>query len=179
MLSHSNYFGFADHMWRHWAQSIVTSHLVSAIAKPHPLTLFFFKWAIPGLFSLFSSFQYTVDCKQMFNINNKFLPMTGFEPRTSGIGRDRSTNWATTTSACNYYLPFISHTNGSGRRLSWRVLKLIHCQDNWLSHWHDLFQSPFRTKIFLHSQSNSCFAQAIRIKGGQVQCDQIKIPKCL
>ena len=28
---------------------------------------------------------------------NKFLPMTGFEPRTSGIGSDHSTNWATTT----------------------------------------------------------------------------------
>ena len=27
----------------------------------------------------------------------KSLPMTGFEPRTSGIGSDRSTNWATTT----------------------------------------------------------------------------------
>ena len=26
------------------------------------------KWAIPGLFFLFSSFQYTVDSKQMFNI---------------------------------------------------------------------------------------------------------------
>ena len=24
--------------------------------------------------------------------------MTGFEPQTSGIGSDRSTNWATTTS---------------------------------------------------------------------------------
>ena len=33
----------------------------------------------------------------MFNIN-KFLPMTGFEPRTSGIGSNCSTNWATTTS---------------------------------------------------------------------------------
>ena len=32
----------------------------------------------------------------MFNIN-KFLPMTGFEPRTSGIGSDCSTNLATTT----------------------------------------------------------------------------------
>ena len=27
----------------------------------------------------------------------KSLPMTGFEPRTSGIGSDWSTNWATTT----------------------------------------------------------------------------------
>ena len=30
----------------------------------------------------------------MLNIN-KFVPMTGVEPRTSGIGSDRSTNWAT------------------------------------------------------------------------------------
>ena len=30
----------------------------------------------------------------MFNINT-FLPFTGFEPRTYGIGSDRSTNWAT------------------------------------------------------------------------------------
>ena len=45
----------------------------------------------PVSFSLFSSFQYTVDSTQMFDIN-KFLPMTGFEPRTSGIGSDRSTN---------------------------------------------------------------------------------------
>ena len=53
--------------------------------------MFFKKWAIPGLFfSLFSSFQYTVDSKHMFNINKKF-PMTGFEPRTSVIGSDRST----------------------------------------------------------------------------------------
>ena len=45
----------------------------------------------PASFSLFLSFQYTVDSKQMVNIN-KFLPMTGFEPLTSGIGSDRSTN---------------------------------------------------------------------------------------
>ena len=34
----------------------------------------------------------------MFNIN-KFLPMTGFKPQTSGNGSDCSTNWATTTAA--------------------------------------------------------------------------------
>ena len=50
----------------------------------------------PTSFSLFSSFQYTVDSKKMFNIN-KFLLMTGFEMRTSGIGSNLSTNWATTT----------------------------------------------------------------------------------
>ena len=43
------------------------------------------------LFSLFSSIQYTVDSKQMFNIN-KFLLVTGFKLGTSGIGSDRSTN---------------------------------------------------------------------------------------
>ena len=61
--------------------------------------VFFFKKIVPFLasFSLFSSFQYTDDSIQMFNIN-KFLPMTWFEPRTSGIGSDHSTNWATTNS---------------------------------------------------------------------------------
>ena len=38
---------------------------------------------------------------------NKFLPMTGFEPRTSSIGSNRSTNWATTT-AQPRPLPFLS-----------------------------------------------------------------------
>ena len=60
------------------------------------LKVFLKNWPFPASFSLFSSFQYTVDSKQMYNVN-KFLPMTGFEPRTSGLGSDRSTNWATTT----------------------------------------------------------------------------------
>ena len=51
----------------------------------------FLNGPFPASFSLFSSFQYTVDSIQMFNIN-KFLLMTGFEPRTSGIESDRSTN---------------------------------------------------------------------------------------
>ena len=45
----------------------------------------------PASFSLFSSFQYTVDSKQMFDIK-KCLPMTGFQPRISGFGSDHSTN---------------------------------------------------------------------------------------
>ena len=32
--------------------------------------------------------------------------MTGFEPRTSGIGSDRSTNWATTTAQYTQFLDF-------------------------------------------------------------------------
>ena len=39
------------------------------------------------VFLLFSSFQYSW----------QFLPMTGFEPRNSGVGGVRSTNWVTTT----------------------------------------------------------------------------------
>ena len=57
--------------------------------------LFLKKWAIPGLFFIYFRLFNTVDNKQMFN---KILPMTGVEPRTSGIGSDRSTNWAATTS---------------------------------------------------------------------------------
>ena len=40
---------------------------------------------------------FTVDNKQMFY-------MTGFEPRTSGVQIDRSTNWALTTALvqCNF-----------------------------------------------------------------------------
>ena len=53
----------------------------------------FFKWAIPGLF--FFVFNISIQLR----VNN-FLPITGFEPRTSRIGRDRSTNWATTTGSC-------------------------------------------------------------------------------
>ena len=53
--------------------------------------LFLKNGPFPASFSLFSSFQYTVDSKQMFDIN-KFLLMTGFELRTSGIGSNHSTN---------------------------------------------------------------------------------------
>ena len=52
---------------------------------------FFKNGPFPASFSLFSSFQYTADSIQMFDIN-KFFPMTGFKPRTSGIGSNRSTN---------------------------------------------------------------------------------------
>ena len=45
-------------------------------------SFFFKKWANPGLFFFYF---------RLFNT------MTGFEPRISGIGSDRSANWATTT----------------------------------------------------------------------------------
>ena len=55
--------------------------------------IFFKKWAIPGLFF----FIFVFSIQLTVNVEYKFLPMTGFEPQTSGIGSDRSTNWATTT----------------------------------------------------------------------------------
>ena len=32
--------------------------------------------------------------------------MTGFEPRTSGVGSDRFVNWATTTAHCKWEFAF-------------------------------------------------------------------------
>ena len=50
------------------------------------------------LFHLFSSFRYnTDDSKQMFFKNLRCLDSNRGPPRTSGIGSDRSANWATTT----------------------------------------------------------------------------------
>ena len=48
--------------------------------------------------------------------------MTGFEPRTSGIGSDRSTNWATTTARL---LPPLCHDYSSNRRLNKVYLAVI------------------------------------------------------
>ena len=56
-----------------------------------------FKWAIPALFFFFIFVFSTVNSKY---VQYEMLPMTGFERWTSGIGRDRSANWATTISNC-------------------------------------------------------------------------------
>ena len=53
--------------------------------------LFLKNGPFPASFSLFSSFQYTVDSIQMFDTNT-FLPMTVFNSWTSCIGSDHSTN---------------------------------------------------------------------------------------
>ena len=53
-------------------------------------TRFLFERAIPDFFFLYFSLFNTVDNEQL----NKNLPMTGFELQTSGVGSNRSTNWA-------------------------------------------------------------------------------------
>ena len=59
------------------------------------------KWANTGLFFFIFVFS-TVNSK--YN-QCKILPMTGFEPRISGFGSDRSANWATTTAQSDTSLP--------------------------------------------------------------------------
>ena len=63
----------------------VISKMYHTIKLEPVVNLLFLNGPFPAYFSLFLSFQRTVDSKQMFNIN-KFLPITGFEPQTSGIG---------------------------------------------------------------------------------------------
>ena len=48
----------------------------------------FFKWAFPGLF--YFIFVFSIQLTE--NVQYNILLMTGFEPQTSGIGSDRSTN---------------------------------------------------------------------------------------
>ena len=72
----------------------------------HSRPLFFFIFVF--------SIQLTV------NVRYKFLPMTGFEPRTSGIGSDRSTNWATTTAKNYSYSP----KRPSALSIEWSLLIL-------------------------------------------------------
>ena len=102
-------------------------------------TFWFFLKNVPFpayFYFYFSSFQYTVDSKQMFNIKT-FLPMTGFDPWTSGIVSDRSTNWATTTALRfdsllkSFYFVFLSYisTNSSFQRS--RYLGYNQCDQIW------------------------------------------------
>ena len=53
--------------------------------------LIFKKWAISGLFF----FIFVFSIQLTVNVQYKCLAIAGFEPRTSGIGSDCSTNWAT------------------------------------------------------------------------------------
>ena len=64
--------------------------------------------------------------------------MTGFEPRTSGIGSDLSTNWATTTSHQTFFIKLQSFTN-----VSWNVNNLWDLERNYMP------QVTLRLKLIL------------------------------
>ena len=72
---------------RGFGQSKIRSIMCLPTQFAKLLIIFFLKWAF--FFVFVYSIQLTV------NVRYKFLPMTGFEPRTPGIGSDRSANWAT------------------------------------------------------------------------------------
>ena len=55
-------------------------------------SLFLEKSANPGLFF----FIFVFSIQSTVNVQYNFLPMTGFELRTSGVGSKHSTNWAPT-----------------------------------------------------------------------------------
>ena len=84
----------------------ITSVMESTYCKqPKKITIvvcfLFFKWAIPGLFFLYFCLFNTQLTANKCSIYKYFLPMTGFEPQTSGNRSNCSTNWATTI-ACTY-----------------------------------------------------------------------------
>ena len=66
---------------------------------------FFIKWAIFGLFF----FIFVFSIQLTLNVQYRFLPIHGFVLQTSGIRRDRFTNWATTTAIwlVDFSLPVI------------------------------------------------------------------------
>ena len=77
-------------------------HLFLKMGHSRPLFLYF---------RLFNA----VNSKQI-NVQDKSLPMTGFEPETSDFGSDRSTNWATTTAQSfvpSFYHNTIWHSTGA------------------------------------------------------------------
>ena len=57
------------------------------------------KWAVPSLFFLIFVFS------TQLTITICLICLTGFESRISGVGGDRSTNWATTTTQDGYFYP--------------------------------------------------------------------------
>ena len=61
----------------------------------------FLKWAIHGLFLFIFVFSLQLTVKKCSSY--KSLPMTGFEPRTSGVGSDHLTNRTTTTGLLNHF----------------------------------------------------------------------------
>ena len=104
--------------WWRWSYFDFPEWIDNKIAFWVLLTFLFLNRHSRPLFSLFPCFQYTVDSKQIFNVN-KFLPMTGFEPRTSGVGSDRSTNWATQP------LPSIINFTSFKKPLFWHVISSL------------------------------------------------------
>ena len=71
---------------------------------PHEVIINVLNGLFTASFPLFSSFQYSW---QLTNVRYKRWLMTGFELRTSGVGSDCSTNWATRLRFFPHWTPLI------------------------------------------------------------------------
>ena len=94
---------FLGNFWKKKMGNFLFRHLVTM--SPRLFVFFKKNWPIPATF--FFIFVFSIYLTE--NIQYKFLPMTGYEPRTSGVRSDRSTNWATTTFRIVCYLLLISN----------------------------------------------------------------------
>ena len=65
--------------------------------------LLFYRWPIPGLF--FFIFVFSI-----VQLEDKIMPMTGFELQISVVGSDRFTNWATITAQLKFWVKHINLT---------------------------------------------------------------------
>ena len=92
---------------------------------PDPSYCFFFKMGHSRpLFLYFRHFNAQLTVNKCSIYIYKFLPMTGFEPRISGIGSDHSTNWATTTS--QLFVKYLFNTNVKIKiLLQWSDVRLV------------------------------------------------------
>ena len=92
---------------------------------------------IPGLFF----FIFVFSIQLTVTVQNKFLPMTGIELPTSGIGSD--CNWVTTTaqnSVRNFFGPTMCASDvfkALKRKCFWWPQKIGQRIDKW---WHNAFQ---------------------------------------
>ena len=106
------------------------------------------------LFLYFCLFN-TVDSVQV-NVRYKSLPMTGFEPRTSSLGSDRSCNWVTTT-AQHELFTFVP---------SWdkvEIYKTVHTMIGWPHLRNFIWLSTFIGYIWLATFTSSIFGIHILI----------------
>ena len=106
------------------------------VALVYPVYMFIslvFLMGHHGLYFLYFRLINTVDSIQMLNIN---FPMTGFEPQTSGISSDRSTNWATTTALVHIFVIFCMYFHFSSN-----LLAFIFATCNFKSWFFHLFLS--------------------------------------
>ena len=116
------------------------------MGHPRPLFLYF----------RLSNTQLTANkCSIEINI---FSPLTGFEPRTSGIGSDRSTNWATTTALDLMLSVPAAFTQLEYPNEDMVLFSLIIASYNALGRWN------FSNKAFILKKSYLSFKNSLTVR---------------